>query len=796
MNRFKKLLKDKRGASLVYVIVAAAIIILLGAATTTVAYANLQATKVQTKSDNNFYSADSVMNAIVGGLEDDFSKAYDKAYTKMVATYGHPEQLEAKKKKDPNFDPNKLFKEMWRAEMSAILNDESQPTDQEVSGFYSIERLQTYVQQTLSEDVNYTISAVGGHNIIDKIDDYGLIIRNLHVTYEDDTGYYDEITTDVKLMPPELGDLTRTYEADDILLVADKGFESLTNTHITMEGNIYLGKGDDGCAINIGRYSTAKISNPDELIAGGNVLVNDSGKLSLRSSQNDESTANFWIENISVLREAFYSANGNSYVSDDLESNGAYSTVTLGGTYMGFNKIDDGEDKAHAKSSSININGAHTTLDFRNLKQLVIAGSSYLSASDVAKSDLKDSPDNHDIELGEAFSVKSNQIAYLVDEKGFANGFIKNSGGLPVFTSNPMSYDQYKTLSKSSFESGKDWKETILNEPLSFDKNKKYSTFKATDVVPVFSNKDGGTVYLYLTFANSNDAGNYFNEISKTSSLTAKRLRTYTEQYIKDFTINESTKFYTNSNFIRTMAGTNDKDYSKGIKNGNGTITYDENNIQRIVPNGDSDINGLGYNGGKNDKLLSSIPTISSIAKRYPNEITKVTFAKKINEDQLETVINAATSAATDQNTNNKIKIIDNGFIITGTDGSKAILIDNEGKAPYEVKEEGSGIIIATGDVKIENHWSGTFIVKGRVFSTRTTTESDPTKFIYKPTVVSSALSLYFKVNNDATDEDFMGPINAFQGYKDFNPNRATQKEGDNANIIKNCITFTNWNKE
>ena len=86
MFKIKKFIQDKSGAALVYVLVTASMLILLGAATTSVAYANLKATQIQKEADNNFYNADGVVNAIVGGLAEVASIAYEEAYDEILAT--------------------------------------------------------------------------------------------------------------------------------------------------------------------------------------------------------------------------------------------------------------------------------------------------------------------------------------------------------------------------------------------------------------------------------------------------------------------------------------------------------------------------------------------------------------------------------------------------------------------------------------------------------------------------------------------------------------------------------------
>ena len=170
----KKFKSDVRGAALVYVIVAAAIIILLGAATTATAYVNLRTTQIQEKSDNNFYNADGIMNAIRSGLESDMSRAYEAAYTEVITkldTYATDDEAV------------KDFSTIFLNHLNSTLNDGNESFE----FFYSAAHLKSYVEAVYGDDVRYTITALHGDNYIDLVDG-GIILRNIHVTYEDDTG--------------------------------------------------------------------------------------------------------------------------------------------------------------------------------------------------------------------------------------------------------------------------------------------------------------------------------------------------------------------------------------------------------------------------------------------------------------------------------------------------------------------------------------------------------------------------------------------------------------------------------
>jgi hypothetical protein len=428
IKRFKK---DVRGAALVYVIVAAAIILLLGAATTATAYANLRATQIQEKSDNNFYSADTVMNAIVGGLESDISIAYERAYIQVITQINTYVSDEA---------ANEDFRIRYLNELNSILNDEAES----FAFYYSTSHIMGYVEDIFSDDVRYTVTALNGNNYLDVTDE-GIVLRNLHVTYEDDNGYFDEISTDIKIAVPQVDLSLPLPETALDSIVIDDGLEMETGTGLIITGNTYINERESDSiyladneeknnAILLQLGSSLEIRTPMELIAGGLIKTNSNTNLILQGTDETLKDENsIWTENFDFGRVTNAFISGKIYVYDDLGINGSLCDVKLSGRYYGYSKSNTNADH----SSAINVNGAQTQLDIEELDRLVLGGSSYISTSTVTS----DSYENDsDIQTGESLSVKSNQIAYLVDDTEFSDTDV------PGFVSNPMSYQQYEDM--------------------------------------------------------------------------------------------------------------------------------------------------------------------------------------------------------------------------------------------------------------------------------------------------------------------------------------------------------------
>lgn len=757
----RKFKKDVRGAALVYVIVAAALIIVLGAATTATAFVNLKSTQIQEQSDNNFYNADTIVNTIVSGLEGDMSIAYETAYTQVITKLNTYKE-DAIKSAESDF--NKAFLDA----LYARLSDGKQYQGETFEFMYSIKKIQKYVQDVYGDDLSYTITALHGNSYVDKIEDEGeegIILRNLHITYEDDNGYFDEITTDIKIDIPKFDpQFLQQTKLNLEGFVVDDGLEVELSKGLEIVGNTYINEREsDDSAVLLDTRSSLSITSPEETVLGGQIKTNENTKLTIQGSTESKDANIIWTENFDFGRHSEALISGQTFVFDDLEVNGTYSNIKLSGEYYGYNQ----SEKKLSESSSININGAHTTLDIEALDMLVIAGTSYLKTSSV-DSGQDGYVNSDDLQLGESMSVKSNQIAYLVDDKEFDSNDIKK------FSSNPMSYEQYETMISANGGLN-DTLNKLSSKVLSYGKS--YKQYGAS-IVPVFSSKDNGTVYLYLNFEKADDAAKFFTDAFRGNSLLSQRLRTYSAQYISKLVLNTNTSLLVNENYI---------DPSVSL--------YTSDTLPQSA-------NGLGYGKTEPDQTAMN-ETLKKIRLDYLDNGKedgtgikyKMMYKKLVNAEKLNEFITNATAAETymDHHTNDKLTIIENGVILEGTTGSKAILVNNKGKEPYELGT-GKGLVVVSGDLKITGDWLGTIIVGGRAYCTDGTKEA-PLNITIDSVSVNSVLPLYFTMQK-SDDEVSMSVINIFKGYEDMKVNDATSDTGINADMISNCISFINWNRD
>ena len=824
MFGIKKFKEDKRGAALVYVLVTASMLILLGAATTSVAYANLKTTQIQKEADNNFYNADGVMNAIVGGLASEASEAYEIAYSQIMESITEYDTTEALRAQ---------FKETYLATLKIQLQDPLAQDDSVPGVRYSLTKLKGFAELTYPDSFAYTVDAVGGGNYIDDYAD-GIILRNLHVLFEDDNGYYDEIITDIKLKVPDAGlkSLPPNEDYFNALFVVGDGMDIVGGTGANVFGDVYVERHEDGddkdSALVVSPHAFFGVFPSNEAVFTGNTVVKDKGMLIFENwdeaqrapaeDPDDEThTASYyWTENIEVLRNGQLNMDGNIFVYDDLEVNGPYAKITLAGSYYGFSS----SNKESNKSSSVNINGAHTEIDLTGLNNMVLAGTSFVGTASIHTDDvIRPGTSRVDIQTGEAFGVKSNQIAYLVDEREFQQK--TNSNDVNAFVSNPMSYAQYTAMITANqlpgFDESQIWSSisnNIINRTLScFDTPQSYASFGPCEAVAVFAPYDGdkngqqGTVYIYIQYKNADHASRFFSELSKTNAEAALRLRTYTEQYISKLEISPNTQFLVQSNFINPGYDS--------VQDAEGNFVYanDSNtnglSIADINVNSNTQTqNGLGFTilGGmlgtpESNAYRETIGKIVSQAQRRygtpeePGTSTKFAFDELLSTNMIKDFITNSEGSQTELN--NEISIRKEkdangnivGVSIKGSTEARAYIIDNAGRGTFVVPDS-QGLVIATGDVELTKDFIGSINCGGTLIMNGGTRET-PLVVQYDQTVVSSVLYLYYKYGTPARQ---MAVINVYQAYVDYEVNETEQEVNDD-DMIKNTIQFSNWIK-
>lgn len=304
--------------------------------------------------------------------------------------------------------------------------------------------------------------------------------------------YEQSITTDIVLVEPEYNvSFDMASASSDSLynyaILADMGIEiddATTGTDVFIKGNIYAASdyynkdynanadkkvteeydkaktttwGSTNSSAYSGIYvngeNTSLTMNSDVIVCSGALAAFNGSDISLagRSSL----LAELWADNIIIAgtKGGNITAAANAYIYDDTELNAEESSLTFTkGRYFGYSYAADDirsvnllrtagylatgyELKSHFSDSAVIVNGKGSTLNFKNLDSLYIAGKSYIEFSKIAAATVNPADTSitvdkdadfaftslKDYSTGQSLDVKSNQLIFLTQWEPVVN---------------------------------------------------------------------------------------------------------------------------------------------------------------------------------------------------------------------------------------------------------------------------------------------------------------------------------------------------------------------------------------
>lgn len=737
---------SNKGAALLSVIIVMAVVGILAALVLSISYTNYRMKVIDKKSKDNFYTAEAVLDEMCAGIQAEMSLQYKNAYVSIMENYG-----DDKSSTDMKRDFNTQF----------VLNMVDAFKNGADADHYDISKLAGYVDAR-----NYplgvpSVSHVDAKNDLETLED-GFIFRNVVVSYTEGS-YVNTITTDVKVTTPELtfARISSMPEIADYCFVAENGLEIEVGNHWSIAGKAYAGE-----EILLEHGSTLDATDEDTtlLVSKGEVVLNGEAKLLTGK------TTSFWAQGINAVYSATaddaintLSLLGRTYIKDDTTLNGEQNKLILGGQYYGYNN-----DDTNAKNSSaIIINGANTTIDLSALDSLVLAGTSFVSATSVS------SENPEDILMGDSIAVKSNQLAYMVPVE--CAGVIRN----------PMTNAQYTELS-----SVEGWKDKILDTYISglgrtigsYGRNE-------IDVVPIFTPNSGGgsIVYLYLSFADADVASNYFMDYySKTDG--GQKIKDYLAEYVLSFKTNAAmSRIVSEGNYLVPLA------INKATYSGNTETAA--LSAQELASYGSS-FTALCK------KLVTNMSALTT------EELSGTVYSNLIAEDVIEEFFAAhASNSVNSPNVEFTTDIYGNQIATIKSDSGlggtvvQAIIVKNATGQAYKVTDAYSGILIATGDVDIDGSalvaWDGLVLCNGKL----TLGTSAGRTLKNNPDAVGKAMQLVCNIGNTEVVEGSVANsgnyavLNFFKDGTDFTLG-SSSNDPDAKTDVRDCITFENWKSE
>lgn len=884
-NKLKEKLSDNSGSAIVLVIIAIAFVGTLVAMLVYMVYFNYLMKYADRSAKNNFYTAETALDIIKAGLEQDVSNAMVEGYYDVnsnhatdtaqnkqaafetafmdylcddllnvqAANLGDPAAQQQQHVYDPAY-----FAGYWnKITMLGVSGYE----DFKIAANEGDEGARMITDAWDSGTYGNAATAEGADNIRNK----GPVVvyngdtvefKNIRVSYTDVDGYVSIIQTNIVVETPKVNFTTvmNVPELDSYSLVAAGGIYngygrsnvtkkpetngSQTDTVVT--GNVY--GGEDGIFVHglNGQISfEKKDTDPDtrsytvtansfNALTGRNQLDSNNHNPAAMPSIKVDRFYEVWARDLYV-ESASMDVAGNCFVQDDLTTDGIYAGVYLRGSYSGYG-TGTTSGKA-ATNSSILINGAHTTLDMSDLKNLELAGHAYVGSihynanedddetgdyiadieaykkeqesqeeddtegSGAGSGDAaEDNPEDEkidsnekDVLMGQSLAVKSDQLMYMVPVE--CMGY---DGDTQILGKNPMTYNEYLQFA-TTFEPELDANGNVVME----GNNIKYSdqlkyTMVRLDVVmnkvggslnsygasyiPVFRRVNGDVlVYFYISFASDDKANEFFRDYYEADKAAFDRyLKTYLADYriASDITANGSNKLSIAGNML----------YMRGNNVVMAEDTFDEDlaNYEALTANR-AQYTLFYQNLSK--YLMKSTDDLAALQLQN-NAFTNIT----VNKEDFAAQVSKGTFKSY-KNTSNE---------------TVALVINNESMGVFDFSSSNSALqgmnlsdihlIIATGDVRVNvRNFDGLIFCGGDIYIGMANERID-----YNATEVQKAMAaknnngkyVFEVIQNGIAYANTMGTTDV-----DLLTAIEKQKEED---IVRasDAVKFTNWIKE
>ena len=712
LKLFRKIKKDNRGSAIVVVIIALAFVGILSATAMWMSMANYRMKATDKGIKGNFYSAETVFEQIVAGLQGVSSDAAADAYRKVMQNYVTSTGEEERYSRFVKFYKDALIQELKSS------TDPGKYKKDMIYGFLDDE-LQKKLDPSNPAYVTTDGNSLTMSEVLEKSADTldFITLKDFELKFTDSNGYYSVIKTDIMISAPDMS-FTMSAAMPDVFkyaIIADEELVNNTAGNANINGNVYVG--EKGMALNGG---TMTIDNADYVISMGDVkLTTTNSKLNIKHTDAAVNTQ-FWARDIDISTPARRQKGGildidaDIFVEDDLTLQSPGSKVTLKGKYSGYgNSTTDASG-----SSAIMINNLNNDIDMSGLSELTVAGGSFVDLSSYYKdTDVRRLYDEivsgttisvNDIPMGESIAVKSDQVAFLVPEECV---WITAEKSRTSFTQNPVVWsdsgyiellDRYcdghddeaiaKVTDGMSGQPGKKLYQVMLDQELKNGKTLSAYVNSTSDIVRVFSTKGSGSTEKLLY---------YYMKMSPENA------RKFIQEYYGDNT--EKMKEY----FAVYIEGGDKLALPEKL---NISGTYLAGSINGVAVS-DNKIKGSTVNtADEKKKMDDSVQTYRSIIKSLTEKLVEGgyenttfdtaareshVFQNIIDESKVNTFLGAASGVT-------KKFTLDDGYYAMLTNVDDYVY-------PSGSDNDKCRLIIAMGNVEVKNDFTGVLFAKGKV---------------------------------------------------------------------------------
>lgn len=741
----KEFKKDDRGVSLVMVISTITIVTLLVTVALVAGLFNYQMKVTNQGSKENFYDAEKVLDEIRLGLQQDVSDAMSQAYVETVNGYSD----QSTKISTSIF--NDLYVNKLRESLASSKN----------SSNYDIEYLLSFLDQNVKNHT--TLTTVAGKNPKLTVNENGVVLKNLSLTYVDEEDYITKVDTDIQIKIPDMN-FSKMSSVPNLLqycLVGQKGITVSEGTGtVEINGNVYAGTDTKyTSSISIGNGKSVIMGDDKDVISKDNITVETKGTLI------GGAHSSVWANDIEVNSGSELQLTGTTYVKNDLTILGG-ADVTLGGEYYGFGNpkaaiqaesvrdagLQSEIDTSPADySSAIIVNGienvtkAASTLNLENMKRLMLAGNAYIGDSEVF--------------MGESLTVRSNQIAYLVPESCML--------GMP----NPMSAKERSSMLAATGGETEAEQEALFKSQILMNVRATVSE-EVESIEQIYKSYYARTPYYYfMKFSSVKAANDYIASVYQAPG--AEILEDYLKVFVNDqeLKINPS---------VETIA------------NGN-IMVYDENGISVI---GDSI--GGGTDISENPEVLEQLTNYQDMFYALNTNLTlsyksltnlqrarEGVYLNLFNNHQMWRRITAYGMVLYEEGGKNYVAYF-------GNNESSTYYINNlkkKAKVQYGDSAE-LALVICPGNVTVNEDFNGLILCGGRITIKPNTAVSSNIRLNNNPSAVAGLIS-------DAVYENYRGETYTLGDFMyDSEMYTGRVYTTDNDIHLQDLVVYSNWSKQ
>lgn len=517
-RRYGSLRQDNRGSAIVIVIIAMALIGILVSAILWSAYMNYMIKIADSKNKNSFYSAETVMEQIMAGMQHEASAAITISYQDVMKNWGNNitgnlSESEANR-----------YNQFVTTYLDTLVKNLTDPV--KGTGFYSLKVLQDFVDDDLFDGVNPEVWKSSSCRM-ELVNNASLVLHDIKVSYTDENDLVSIINTDICIDVPKLvfyqnGSIDSLYEYS---LVGNSGILTADGSGASLiDGSVYAGQdevlGQGGIAVN--KASSMTVKEGKLVISKGDISVKGPSAGFIVRDVPDYG-ARVYAAGLNLDRGGVLSLDSRTYVANDLIL-GNESRATLTKEYYGYGSSMEtgmGDDAVTPSlSSAIIINGRNATVDMSGVNKLLLAGRAYIGQSLSTGLAMSGTPGgvpgtSKAVMMGESIAVKGNQIAYLVPAECI--GTLDNK---TMVGQNPLNGAMAATVEDYKNRYGADFKEVDFDKPVYKLDNKTLSDFGVTDMNHIrkiytqynSADSENKTLAYYYLVMDKDKAAEYFEQ--------------------------------------------------------------------------------------------------------------------------------------------------------------------------------------------------------------------------------------------------------------------------------------------